>query len=142
MDLVKRMLATQKTVDTFKGRAFRDGRSDCVQLILAHSRHMGRPIKVPKYRDVKGAAGVLKKLGFKTLAEAMDHHFTRIDVSRVLAGDIVEMPGANGFSGLTVSVGNGRVLGFHEDIEHCEILQPLLISGVWRIEAKAKRRGR
>jgi hypothetical protein len=32
-----------------------------------------------------------------------------------------------------VAVGNGRTLGFHEDIPHCDILQPLIISGAWRI---------
>jgi hypothetical protein len=51
-----------------------------------------------------------------------------------MTGDIVEMPGSNGFSSLSIAVGNGRVVGFHEDIPHCDILQPLLISGAWRID--------
>lgn len=133
MDLVKRMKATQRTVDRFKGRSFKDGTADCVQLVIAHAKHMGRKIAVPKYKDLKGAAAVLRQLGFKSLGKAMDHHFERIDKAQILAGDIVEMPGANGFSGLTIAVGNGRVIGFHEEIPHCDVLQPLMISGAWRI---------
>ena len=140
LDLVKRVLATQKTVDAFKGRQFKDGKADCIQLVLVHAKHMGRKISVPRYGDVKSAGGVLKALGFKTLAQAMDKHFTRIDPHSVLAGDIVEMPGANGFSALSICVGNGRVLGFHESIPHCDILQPLMISGAWRID-QPRRKG-
>jgi hypothetical protein len=127
------MVATQKTVDRFKGRKFRDGKADCIQLVAMHARHMGRPIRVPKYRDAKSAAKVLRDLGFKTLAEAMDHYFARIEPSEVLMGDIIEMPGGNGFSSLSVAVGNGRVIGFHEDVPHADILQPVIISGAWRI---------
>lgn len=130
---VKRMRATQRTVDKFKGRVFRDGSVDCVQLVKLHVKHLGKPLKVPPYSDLKGAAAAMKQLGFKTLAGAMDAHFTRIEPSAVLLGDIVEMPGGNGFSSLSIAVGNGRVLGFHEDIPHCDILQPVMISGAWRI---------
>lgn len=134
MDLVKRMKATQRTVDKFKGRVFRDGTADCIQLIGAHAKHMGHPIKVPKYKDRKGAAAVMKRLGFKTLGQAMDHHFERIEPSKVLLGDLIEVPGENGFSSLMVAVGNGRTIGFHQDIPFADILQPILISGAWRID--------
>jgi hypothetical protein len=88
---------------------------------------------VPRYGDWSSAASALRTLGFATLGEAMDAHFKRIENHSILAGDIVEMPGGNGFSGLTIAVGNGRVIGFHEEIPHCDILQPLMISGAWRI---------
>lgn len=133
MDLVKRMRATQKTVDKFKGKTFRDGTADCIQLVLLHARHMGRRIAVPKYKDPKGAAAVLRKLGFRSLGKAMDHHFERIDPHQVLLGDFIETPGQNGFSSLMVALGNGRTLGFHEDVPHADILQPLMISGAWRV---------
>ena len=133
MNLIERVEAAQKTVDAFKGRAFEDGKTDCIQLVLRHARHMGKRIKVPRYGDLKSASNTLRTLGFKTLGEALDRHFTRIEPSQVLAGDVVEVPGENGFSSLMVAVGNGRALGFHQDIPHCDILQPLLISGAWRI---------
>lgn len=133
MNLVERVKRTQRTVDAFKGKTFKDGRYDCVQLVKVHAQHMGKPLKVPRYSDLKGAAEALKSLGFKSLGEALDARFTRIEANRVLAGDIVETLGANGFSALLVALGNGRALGFHEEIPHCDILQPLIVSGVWRI---------
>jgi hypothetical protein len=32
-----------------------------------------------------------------------------------------------------VALGNGRVLGFHEEVPHADVLQPVMISGAWRI---------
>lgn len=134
MNLIERVAATQKTVNAFKGKTFEDGKADCIQLVLIHARHMGRKIKVPRYGDAKSAAETLRKLGFRTLAQAMDTHFGRIDPHRVLAGDIVETLGSNGFSALMIAVGNGRTIGFHESIPHCDILQPLIVTGAWRID--------
>lgn len=133
MNLVERMKRTQKTVDAYKGKAFKDGSADCIQLVKTHAKHMGKRVSVPKYKDLAGAAKVLAGLGFKTLGAAMDAHFTRIETSRVMASDIVEVPGQNGFSSLMIAVGNGRAIGFHESIPHADILQPVLISGAWRI---------
>lgn len=134
MNLFERVQATQKTVDAFKGKQFKEGKFDCIQLVLCHARHCGKRIRIPRYGDWESAALVLRQLGFRTLGEAMDHHFERIDRIRVLAGDYVEVPGNNGFSSLMVAVGNGRAIGFHEDVPHADILQPVLISGAWRIE--------
>lgn len=133
MNLIERVRATQKTVDAFKGREFKEGKADCIQLVLRHARHCGRKIKVERYSDWKGAAKVLRGLGFKTLGQAMDHHFERIEPFQVMAGDYVEVPGTNGFSSLMVAVGNGRAIGFHEDVPHADILQPVIISGAWRV---------
>ena len=134
MNIIERVNATQKTVDKFKGREFCEGKSDCIQLVLLHARHCRRRITIPKYHDWESAARVLRKLGFRTLGQAMDHYFTPIKPVEVMTGDIVEMPGLNGFSGITIAVGNGRVLGFYEEVPHADILQPLIITGAWRID--------
>jgi len=34
---------------------------------------------------------------------------------------------------LTIAVGNGRVLGFHEDVSVAEILQPVEFVTAWRV---------
>jgi hypothetical protein len=133
MNLIQRAQRTQKTVDIWKGRPFKDGTGDCVQLVKAHARHLGNPIKIPRYHDVREAAAALRELGHKSLGEALDARFHRIATAQILVGDIVETLGSNGFSGLMIAVGNGRTLGFHEEIPHCDILQPLIISGAWRI---------
>jgi hypothetical protein len=140
MNLYERMLATQKTVDAFKGKLFVEWGRDCIEMIAAHAKHMGRRLKVPKYSDAKSAAAAMKELGFRTLADAMDANFRRIGAHEILLGDIVEGPGQNGFSTLMVALGNGRVLGFHEEIPHADVLQPTMISGAWRIEPKSKSR--
>jgi hypothetical protein len=131
--LIKRQRATQKTVDLCKGKAFVDWQNDCIKLMSRHARHMGRPVKIPRYHDAKSAADALRSLGASTIGEALDQLFERIEPHQILLGDIVEMPGENGFSGISIAVGNGRVLGFHESIPHCDILQPLMITGAWRI---------
>jgi hypothetical protein len=132
-DLVRIMKATQKTVDRFKGRTFEEGRVDCIQLANGHAGHMGKRVKIPEYGDLESAARTLRQMGFRTLGEALDANFRRIDPHQAMMGDLIEMPGGNGFSSIAVAVGNGRVLGFHEDIPHCDILQPVLVSGAWRI---------
>lgn len=133
MDLLQRMRATQKTVDRFKGQLLVWGTYDCGQMVVRHAAYAGIKIKLPRYGDRESAAAVMKQMGWRTLADAMDEHFQRLEPAKVLMGDIVEMPGGGGFSALTVAVGNGRVLGFHEDIPHADILQPLLISGAWTL---------
>jgi hypothetical protein len=139
MNLYERMIATQKTVDLWKGRPFNDGTGDCVQLMKAHARHMGRQLRIPAYRNTKEAAAALRKMGHKSLSGALDAHFRRIEPNEILLSDIVEVPGQNGFSSLMIALGNGRALGFHEELPHADVLQPVMISGAWRIEAKDAR---
>jgi hypothetical protein len=133
LNLLERMQATQKTVDAFKGKPFVDWRRDCIKLMGAHAKHMGHPVRLPKYNSAKTAAAAMKKLGFRTLADAMDANFTRISPDKVLLSDIVEMPGSNGYSSLAVAVGGGRAIGFHEELATADIIHPVLISGAWRI---------
>lgn len=135
MDLMKRMKATQRTVDLWKGRKFKVGSAspDCIQLMKAHARHLGKPIKLPKYSSFASGRIALRSLGFANIHELMDAHFERIETSQVLAGDVIASLGEGGFAGLMIALGNGRALGFHEEIDHCDILEPLMMSGVWRI---------
>lgn len=132
--LVDRVEATQKTVDAFKGKEFDPGKYDCIQLMKLHAKHLHRRIVIPPYGDWASAARVMREMGFTTLGEGMDKHFTRIEPVRAMAGDFIETLGGNGFSAITVSVGNGRVLGFYEGIPHADILQPLIMTGAWRVE--------
>jgi hypothetical protein len=134
MNLYDRMIATQKTVDVYKGKAFEEWKIDCLHLVGVHAKHMGKPIKLPAYRSAATAAAAMKKRGYRNLADAMDAHFRRIQPHEILLSDIVEVPGQNGFSSLMIALGNGRALGFHEEVPHADVLQPVLISGAWRIE--------
>lgn len=133
--LVRRAAAAQQTLDRFRGKPFALGTHDCARMALFHLRKLGLRIKGPPAGSYKSAAGArreLNALGFKSLGELLDGHFERIPPAAAVVGDIIEMPGAEGLSGLAVALGNGRVVAYHEDAVGAEVLQPLMISGAWR----------
>jgi hypothetical protein len=134
VNLFEVMEATQKTVDSFKGRRFEWGKADCVQMAITHICNLGgKRIRVPDYGDIESGVRAMRALGFSFLSEALDKHCTPIDPQNHLMGDFIELPGGSGFSSISVDVGNGRVLCFHESIDTCEILEPLMIMGAWRV---------
>jgi hypothetical protein len=135
----RRQRATQATLDTFKGKLFQFGRHDCAQLIKSHVRRMGRPVKgwarAGSYVSLAGGVKQLKKIGFDNLIDAMDASFERIPPAAARIGDVVAMPGVEGPGALTVALGNGRVLGWVEDVAGAVVLQPLSYDGAaWRIQ--------
>jgi hypothetical protein len=135
VNLIERMEATQKTVDRWKLKNFDPGKYDCIQMMVAHARLCHRRIRVPPYGDMISARRSMHHMGFKTIGEGMDKYFQRIEPHRAIMGDFIEMPGTDAFTAITVSVGNGRVLGFHEEIGFADILEPLLISGAWSVDS-------
>ncbi|MDO9489037.1 MAG: hypothetical protein Q7J32_11730 [Sphingomonadaceae bacterium] len=135
--MLRRVAATQATVDRFKGRAFRFGSHDCARMVAYHLKQIGRPMRLAKagtYRSLLGATRALRHLGYDSLAAALDDHgLTRIAPAAAVVGDIVELPGEPPFGALSVAVGNGRVLGFHQDTAGAEILQPTAFVAAWRV---------
>ena len=140
--LVRRAAATQATRDEWWERRWRMGEADCVRMAASHLRRMGHAVKLPpqgSYRSVRSAAIKLKAQGFASLAEAMDGQgFERIPPAAALVGDVVEFPSEIAALGtLTIALGNGRVLGWHEDApQGACVLQPLDQIAAWRIEPK------
>lgn len=135
--MLRRVAAAQATVDRFKGRPFRFGTNDCARMVAFHLRQAGRPVRLAKagsYRSALGAARALRQLGHDSLAAALDaHDLTRIAPAAAVVGDIVELPGEPPFGALSVAVGNGRVLGYHEDTAGAEILQPTAFVAAWKL---------
>lgn len=134
--LERRAKAAQATLDSFRGKPFRWGSRDCGRMVSFHLRKLGVRVKAPpagSYRSAFAAKRELNKLGFKSLAELLDAHFERIPPAAALVGDVVEMPGADGLSGLAVALGNGRVVAYHEDCAGAEVVQPLMMSAAWRL---------
>lgn len=133
--LEKRAKAAQQTLDRFRGLPFALGKNDCARMCLFHLRKLGAKVKGPPAGSYKTAAQAKKelgKLGYKTLGALLDAHFERIPPAAAVVGDLLEMPGAEGLSGLAIALGNGRVVAYHEDCEGAEVLEPLMISGAWR----------
>lgn len=135
--MLQRVAAAQATVDRFKGRPFRFGTNDCARMVAFHLRQVGRPVRLAKagsYRSSLGAARALRQLGYASLAAALDGHgLSRIAPAAAVVGDIVELPGEPPFGALSVAVGNGRVLGYHQDTAGAEILQPTAFVAAWRL---------
>lgn len=136
-ELVRRRDATQATVDAWKGRKFRLGQADCVRLVADHLRRMGRRVRLPakgSYGTLIGAQKALKARGYDDLPTALDSMgFVRVAPAAALPGDIIAIPSEHAIGCLMVAVGNGRALGFHEDVEGAEILQPVEYLGAWRV---------
>ena len=136
--MIRRQQAAQAAVDRFKGQPWQLGKNDCVRLAAFVLRKMGHRPQLGKagtYTTGPGAMRALKRAGFDTLAEALDAlGLERIAPAAARVADIVMLPGQAPLDGaLTIAVGNGRVLGFHEDMGVAEILQPVEYIGAWRL---------
>lgn len=113
------------------------GTSDCVRMVASHLRLLGHKVKLPasgSYRTVNSAVKALKARGFASVAEALDDMgLERIAPAAAVVGDIVMMPGVDQLGALTVSVGNGRVIGYHDDAVGATVMQPLEFTAAWRV---------
>jgi hypothetical protein len=136
--MVRRQQAAQAAVDRFKGEPWQLGKNDCVRLAAFVLRRMGHHPQLGKagtYTTGAGAMRALKRAGFDSLGAALDAlGLERIAPAAARVADIVMIPGEAPLDGaLTIAVGNGRVLGFHEDMAVAEILQPVAFIGAWRV---------
>lgn len=140
--LVRRVKAAQATRDEWWEAPWRMGHADCVRMAASHLRRMGHTVRLPpagSYRSVRSATMKLNARGFASLADAMDKMgFPRIAPAAALVGDVIELPSEIGELGtLTVALGNGRVLGWHDDApKGACVLQPVDWIAAWRVEPK------
>lgn len=134
---LRRRDATQATFDHFVGVPMRYGHVDCVQMAAFHLNQMGICTDLApagSYKTARGGVRVLKRLGYKSLAGALDGlGFVRIAPAFAWVGDIMELPGDAAPGALAVVLSNGRVLGFHENLVGADALQPLAPTVAWRI---------
>jgi len=118
---VLRRNAAQSTLDKFKEQdfSFADGR-DCGKMVHHNLKELGvaMPIaKVGSYKTAVGARAALRRaFGVTTLPEVMDKYFPRIPPAAALPGDVVEVAGDGPLGTLTVALGNGLVIAYHEDV--------------------------
>lgn len=135
--IVRRVAAAQATLDQFQGRPFAFGSDDCARMVVFHLRQFGlkpRIAKAGSYSTLLGARRALARAGFATLADAVDAQgLLRIPPAAAVVGDLLMMPGVDDFGALAVALGNGRVLGWHEDAEGATVLQPVEFVAAWCI---------
>lgn len=132
-----RRIAAQATLDEFRDKPFRLGERDCVRMAAAHLRRLGYKIKLPSkgsYRTVRTARKALADRGFGDLVAAVDAHgLERIAPAAAVVGDIIACPGTDEFGpALHVALGNGRTVGYHEDLIGAGVLQPIEYVTAWR----------
>lgn len=137
-EMLRRQRAAQATVDRFRGVPFAYGKNDCARLAAFALRQMGHKpglAKAGSYSSALGAARALKRLGHDDLASGLDAlGLLRIPPIAALPADLIMLPGEGAFGGaIAMAVGNGRVLGYHEDLDGADILQPVEFVGAWRL---------
>lgn len=136
--MIRRAHAAQACIDRFAGKPYAPGTRDCVKL-AGHSMHkLGRRVGLTKglrYTTEAGGLKAMRKLGFKSLIEAVDAAgLERIAPASSLPGDIIALDadGESAFGcALTVAVGNGRVVGFQDGVG--VVLQPHAYVAAWRV---------
>jgi hypothetical protein len=97
---------------------------------------MGHKVRLPSagsYGTLIGATKALAKRGYADLPGALDDlGLARIAPAAALPGDILAIPSEHAIGCLMVAVGNGRAIGFLEDYDGAEIIQPVEYVGAWR----------
>lgn len=136
-DLEQRQAIAQAAVRTFLAQPFQPGKYDCVRLAAFVLRQRGKRPGLARggsYKSMAGAYRALRRAGFETLADALDAMgLQRIPPAAALPCDIIMVPAAGPFDGaLHVAVGNGRTIGYHEDVDGAEVLQPVEFIAAWR----------
>ena len=138
-DLIRRKLATEKTMAKFRARAFDwKAGATCVHLARFHLRAMGHAVeKLPRIRGPIGAARALKERGWADVAAMLDAQagLTRIAPAQMLLGDVAVLPADEGFDAVVICVGRHKLLGWHQDYPQglTEMEASLdALKGVWR----------
>ncbi len=138
IEMVRRQQAASAAMRRFQHAPFEYGKNDCARIgafVLRKMGHKPQMAKAGSYKSALGAKRALSRLGFNSLTEALDAMgLVRIPPAAALAADLVLLPGEGPFGGsLTMAVGNGRVLGYHEDLEGADVLQPVEYVAAWRV---------
>jgi hypothetical protein len=120
MDLIKRVSATQQTIDTWLDEQFQWGTADCGQMVGSHLETCGFETPLSNagaYKTELGAKRAMKKLGASSMEDFLDKlGFERIPPASALVGDVVGFPGGvdedHAWTALGVHVGTDRIVGF------------------------------
>lgn len=140
--LIRRRDAAQQTLDAWSARPMKLGSADCVRMVAAHLRMLGYQVKLPPaggYRTVNSAMKALADAGYASIGEALDAiGLERIAPAATIVGDIMLMPAAHELGALVVCVGNGRVVGWHDEVPGGTIvMQPVEMLAAWRVDPRA-----
>ena len=134
--LKNRRDATIATYERFKDKPFNWFSASCAHMLRYHGKQMGHKMPtVPSYRSALSAKRSLKKIGFDSLPQLMDSLFPRIAPAQMLVGDMMALPGNEGFEALVIRANVTKFVGWHEDADGLAIIDADLQSaiGAWRL---------
>lgn len=119
--MIARAQVAQKCVDRFSERPYTIGTRDCVALAalaLKSAGHRVAVLKGARYRSEVGAARLMRRLGYRSLLDAIDAlGLERISPASALPGDILALPSGDRCPfgcALAVSLGNNAALAFFD----------------------------
>lgn len=128
---------TSATFRRYLEREFRWGHCDCVRIAAWHLRQFGyrpRLSKAGAYKSALGAKAALARSGYASLADALDDlGLSRIAPAEALIGDLLMGESGDPFGALGIYLGNGAMLGFHEDVPHATRLRRISLDLGWRV---------
>lgn len=136
-EMMRRADAVKATEARFKDRPF-DWRKQatCIHLVRFHAAQMGHKLPiVPKFKSALGAKKALLATGFQTLPALLDSRFDRIPPAFMRVGDIMAMPGDDGWDALVIKADRLKFLGWTEHATGCEFMEVDMGAavGAWRV---------
>lgn len=134
-DLVRRQLATKKTLNKYRDKPFSfENSASCVHMFRSHSVSMGHTMPaMPRIRSKAGAARALKDNGWNDVSDMMDAYFTRIAPAEMLLGDMASLPSSDGWGALVICVGD-KFVGWHDsDLNGLKNIIVKEFDGAWRL---------
>lgn len=120
----RRARAVKACIDRFVGKTYEPrSNRDCIKLAIHSAHKMGRRISLTKglrYSSEAGGLRVMRKLGFRSLIDAVDAtELVSIPPAATRPGDIIALKTdeENAFGcALAVRADNGRVIGFSSGV--------------------------
>lgn len=134
MELERRRLATQATLDAFRGVQFDWSAASCGHLLHTHLINMGHtPPPLPEYHTPAGVLRALKGGGWSSVADYLDSMLERRRApSFMITGDIALAPG-DGIDAILICAGPLKLFGWLEGAEELVVIQTDLdaLIGCW-----------
>jgi len=136
-DMQRRAEAVAATEARFRDRPF-DWRKQatCIHLLRFHAAKMGHNVPVvPRFRSPLGARRALLATGWQTLPALLSSMFQKIPPAFMFPGDVLAMPGNDGWHALVIKADRSKFLGWHEDATGCEYMEVDMGAavGAWRL---------